>query len=116
MSKMPRTYESLNLPPLTDEQLKRLKTVKGMKEEDIMEQYSSYASFSPSSIAVTKLDETETIGNVLSFSYSVGVPITFFTDGQKVPEDIKKASSSLLLEHMKGFGLDMKGFKAQLSL
>lgn len=87
-----------------------------MKEEDIMEQYSSYVSFSPSSIAVTKLDETETIGNVLSFSYSVGVPITFFTDGQKVPEDIKKASSSLLLEHMKGFGLDMKGFKAQLSL
>ena len=35
MSKMPRTYESLNLPPLTDEQLKRLKTVKDMKEEDI---------------------------------------------------------------------------------
>lgn len=35
MSKMPKTYESLNLPPLTDEQLKRLKTVKGMKEENI---------------------------------------------------------------------------------
>ncbi len=87
-----------------------------MKEEDIMDQYSSYASFSPSSIAVTKLDETETIGNVLSFSYSVGVPITFFTDGQKVPDDIKKASGALLLEHMKGFGLNMKRFKAQLSL
>ena len=35
MRKMPKTYETLNLPPLTDEQLKRLKTVKGMKEEDI---------------------------------------------------------------------------------
>ena len=35
MSRMPKTYKPLNLPPLTDEQLKRLNTVKGMKEEDI---------------------------------------------------------------------------------
>ena len=86
-----------------------------MKEEDIMDQYSSYASFSPSSLAVTKLDETETIGNVLSFSYSVGVPIVFFADGQKVPDDIKKASGEVLLDNLKGFGLDMKRSKAQLS-
>ena len=35
MSRMTKTYAPLNLPPLTDEQLKRLNTVKGMKEEDI---------------------------------------------------------------------------------
>ena len=87
-----------------------------MKEEDIMDQYSSYAQFSPSSLAVTKLDETETIGNVLSFSYKVGVPMLYFTDGQKVPDDIEKASGTLVLEHMKGFGLDMKRSRAQVSL
>ena len=86
-----------------------------MKEEDIMDQYAGYSAFSPSSLVVTKLDETETIGNVLSFSYSVSVPILFFTDGQKVPDDIKKASGVLLLEHLKGFGLDMKRFRTQLS-
>ena len=87
-----------------------------MKEEDIMEQYSSYSEYSPSSLVVTKLDETETIGNVLSFSYKVSVPILFFTNGQKVPDDIEKASGSVVLEHMKGFGLDMKRFRAQVSL
>ncbi len=87
-----------------------------MKEEDIMDQFSSYSQFSPSSLAVTKLDETETIGNVLSFSYKVSVPMLYFTDGQKVPDDIEKASASVLLEHMKGFGLNMKRFRAQVSL
>ena len=87
-----------------------------MKEEDIMEQYSSYSEYSPSSLVVTKLDETETIGNVLSFSYKVSVPILFFTNGQKVPDDIEKASGFVVLEHMKGFGLDMKRFRAQVSL
>ena len=87
-----------------------------MKEEDIMDQFSSYSQFSPSSLAVTKLDETETIGNVLSFSYKVSVPMLYFTDGQKVPDDIEKASGAVLLEHMKGFGLNMKKFRAQVSL
>ncbi len=87
-----------------------------MKEEDIMDQYTAYEQFSPSALAVTKLDETETIGNVLSFSYKVGVPVLFFTDGQKVPDDIEKASGTVILSHMKGFGLDMKRSRAQLSL
>ena len=86
-----------------------------MKEEDAMEQFTSYSEFGISSLAVTKLDETETIGNVLSFSYKTSTPIMLFTDGQKVPDDIKKASSALILEYLKGFGLDMKGYRSQVS-
>ncbi len=87
-----------------------------MKEEDIMQQGTAYSRFSPSSLAVTKLDETETIGNVLSFSAGSSIPILFFTDGQKVPETISKASGALVLEHMKGLGLDMQGFRKQVTL
>ncbi|MBO8436983.1 MAG: hypothetical protein IAA97_08400 [Spirochaetes bacterium] len=87
-----------------------------MKEEDIMQQYSAYSRFSPSSLAVTKLDETETIGNVLSFSAGLSIPVIFFTDGQRVPEDIAKASGAIVLEHMKGLGLDMQSFRTQVSL
>ena len=86
-----------------------------MKEEDAMEQFTSYSEFGISSLAVTKLDETDTIGNVLSFSYKTSTPIMLFTDGQKVPDDIKKASSALILEYLKGFGLDMKGYRSQVS-
>ena len=87
-----------------------------MKEEDVMEQYASYSEFSPSSLAVTKIDETETIGNILSFACKTELPLLFLTDGQKVPDDIEKASVTMILEHMKDIGLDMKRFRAQISL
>ena len=63
----------------------------------------------------TKLDETETIGNVLSFADRTGLQLLFFTDGQKVPEDLEKASTSVILDHLKGFGLDIKTSKSQIS-
>lgn len=85
-----------------------------MKEEDAMEQLSSYQQYTPLSLAVTKLDETETIGNVLSFSYRTSIPIIFFTNGQKVPDDIRKASGEVILENLKSFGLDMKSYKSQI--
>ena len=85
-----------------------------MKEEDAMEQYGAYSQFAPLSLAVTKLDETETIGNVLSFSYKVSSPILFFTNGQKVPDDIRRASSEAILENLRSFGLDMKGYRSQI--
>ena len=34
-SRMPETYKTLNLPPLTDEQMAELEALKNMKEEDI---------------------------------------------------------------------------------
>ena len=87
-----------------------------MKEEDILDQYLSSSRFSTPSLAVTKLDETETLGNVLSFAYSRSVPILFFTDGQRVPDDIEKASGTVLLEHLKGIGLDLKSARRQVTL
>lgn len=86
----------------------------GMKEEDIEEQYGYYSSFSPSAMVVTKADETTTIGNLLSFSYRKELPVLFLTTGQRVPEDIEKASSAAILSHIKGLGLDMKGSKSQI--
>ena len=80
----------------------------------MLEQHSVYSRFGKPSLAVTKLDETETIGNVISFAYRVSSPIIFLTDGQKVPEDIEKASSSALLDHLKGMGLVMRNSESQL--
>lgn len=86
-----------------------------MKEEDLLDHYMRYKEFKPSALIVTKLDETETIGNVLSFSYRTGLPLLFFTDGQKVPDDLEKASTSHILENLRGFGFDMLGAKAQIT-
>ena len=79
-----------------------------MKIEDIRKAMDQYASFSIRSIIVTKMDETETIGNVLSVSHERATPILFFTDGQRVPKDIHKASASTMLGQLRGFSLDFQ--------
>ncbi len=86
-----------------------------MKEEDLVEHYLRYSQYNPTALVVTKLDETETIGNVLSFADRTGLQLLFFTDGQRVPEDLEKASTSVILEHLKGFGLDIKTSKSQIT-
>ncbi|MGN1164059.1 MAG: hypothetical protein ACI4S4_04530 [Candidatus Ornithospirochaeta sp.] len=86
-----------------------------MKEEDMMRHYQRYKDdFNITSIIVTKLDESITIGNALSFAYSISKPILFFTDGQKVPEDLERASTEVILGNLRGFGLDMRAYRGQL--
>lgn len=86
-----------------------------MKEEDMMKHYERYKDdFRIKSIVVTKLDESQTIGNALSFSYRIQLPILFFTTGQQVPDDLEKASTEVILENLVGFGLDMKGTRGQI--
>ena len=85
-----------------------------LKSGDMMKQYKSYSAFTISSLIVTKLDETESIGSFLTFAYESGKPISFATCGQKVPQDLKKASTTVVLEYLKGFGIDVKRLAAQL--
>lgn len=77
-----------------------------MKEQDLIRSIDQYAVFGLSALIVTKLDETETIGNVLSVCRQRDLPLLFLTDGQRVPKDIHKASASTLLGQLKGFSLD----------
>lgn len=79
-----------------------------MKTQDVSRAIDQYASFGISSIIVTKMDETETVGNVLSVCHERSIPILFFTDGQRVPKDIHKASASTMLGQLKGFSLDFQ--------
>ena len=86
-----------------------------MKEEDMMRHWERYKDdFTINSIIVTKLDESRTIGNALSFAYRVNLPILFFTDGQKVPEDLEKASTDVIVQNLIGFGLDRRAYRGQL--
>lgn len=86
-----------------------------MKEEDMMKHYERYKDdFKIDSIIITKLDESRTIGNALSFSYRENLPILFFTDGQKVPEDLEKASTDVIVKNLIGFGLEERAYRGQL--
>lgn len=78
----------------------------GMKAQDMRNTLDQYASYGIRSLIVTKTDETESVGTILSLCHEQHLSLLFLTDGQKVPKDIHKASASSLLTMLKGFSLD----------
>lgn len=77
-----------------------------MKKADLDNVFDQFSNYGISSVIVTKIDETQTIGNILSVCHSKALPLLFVTDGQKVPHDIHKASSAFVLSLLKGFHMD----------
>lgn len=47
---------------------------------------------------VTKLDEAVSLGELLSFLIDSRLPVAYYTDGQRVPEDIHMADGGLLVD------------------
>lgn len=54
----------------------------------------------PSYSIITKLDETNCLGAVLSTLINLQLPIAYWTDGQSIPEDIHVAKAHQLLARM----------------
>ena len=77
-----------------------------MKKIDIDNVFDQFKMFKITSVIVTKTDETQTIGNILSICHSKHIPLLFITDGQMVPRDIHKASSAFVLSLLRGFNMD----------
>lgn len=77
-----------------------------MKSSDITSSLEQFSTYNPKSLIVTKIDETETIGNILSISDAKKLSLLFITDGQLVPQDIHLVSSTFVLSMLKGFSID----------
>lgn len=78
-------------------------TTKYADLEEIMRQFEPFAY---DGVIVTKLDETTTVGNVLSAAAGARKPLSYCCDGQVVPQDIAPASIVRLLLSLDGFRLD----------
>ncbi len=72
------------------------------KASDIEEVLRQFEPFAYKSVIVTKLDETNRIGNVISVLSEKGKPISYLTDGQVVPQDIQEASVLAFLLKIEG--------------
>jgi flagellar biosynthesis protein FlhF len=73
--------------------------------EDLLHADRQFGSLPFASYIFTKLDETEDASSMINFLVSRKRPVSYFTTGQQVPEDIESASkkrlASLLLTRMK---------------
>ncbi|HDQ13857.1 MAG TPA: flagellar biosynthesis protein FlhF [Sediminispirochaeta sp.] len=77
------------------------------KVSDLKELMQQFEPFDYTSIVLTKVDETMRIGNLISVLYEKGKTISYLTDGQRVPEDIQKATRLRLLKTLEGFPVDV---------
>ncbi|WP_443737121.1 hypothetical protein [Treponema sp.] len=73
------------------------------KARDLKKTIENFSLFNFNSVIITKCDETTSYGNVLSVLYESNKTIAYITDGQKVPNDIKKASVREFLYRLSDF-------------
>ena len=73
------------------------------KTADLMEITTQFEPFKYEAVVVTKMDETMRAGNVISVLAEREKPISFVTDGQRVPQDIERATVMRLLKNLEGF-------------
>jgi flagellar biosynthesis protein FlhF len=63
-----------------------------MKSADLTRVVESYEVFRPGRLLFTKLDETGSFGSILNETARTGKPLSFFGNGQRIPEDLETAS------------------------
>ncbi|NQY22180.1 MAG: flagellar biosynthesis protein FlhF [Campylobacteraceae bacterium] len=69
-----------------------------VKHSDLLEIYTNYSRLNINYLAFTKLDETKSFGNLISFSHKTKKSITYFSIGQNVPDDLIVADASFLID------------------
>ncbi|MBI3543582.1 MAG: hypothetical protein HY075_09945 [Deltaproteobacteria bacterium] len=62
------------------------------RDQELYDIVTRFKLFNPSGLLFSKLDETSTFGCIYNVSVKTGLPLTYFTVGQRVPEDIEPAS------------------------
>ncbi|MCD4757985.1 MAG: flagellar biosynthesis protein FlhF [Arcobacteraceae bacterium] len=69
-----------------------------VKTTDLYEIYNSYSTLHIHNLIFTKLDETISYGNLISFAHKTKKSICYLSVGQNVPDDLHEASSEYLID------------------
>lgn len=69
-----------------------------VKQTDLQEIYLSYAKLNINNLLFTKLDETRSFGNLISFAHKIKKSICYFSIGQNVPDDLIVSNPNYLID------------------
>jgi flagellar biosynthesis protein FlhF len=64
--------------------------------------FDGYADARPSRLILTKLDEAESLSPLVSLLHEWQLPISYVGTGQRVPEDLHRATAELLAASVLG--------------
>ena len=96
--KIEKIYECLNANDTEYNVDVVLTMPSSIKYEDMLMTYENFSNLGIDTLMFTKLDETKGYGNIFSLSYETRKPISYFSVGQEVPEDLVCATSEFLIE------------------
>lgn len=69
-----------------------------VKHSDLLEIYKNYSILDIDYLTFTKLDETRSFGNLISFAHKTKKSITYFSIGQNVPDDLIVSDATFLID------------------
>jgi flagellar biosynthesis protein FlhF len=58
--------------------------------------FDAYADVNPARVVITKVDEAESLAALASVLRERGIPISYITTGQRVPDDLERATPDVL--------------------
>ena len=73
-----------------------------VKYEDMEDIYKNFSFLNLDSVIISKFDETKHFGTLLNFMLLYDLPMSYFSIGQEVPDDLLLASKEYLLEEFIG--------------
>jgi flagellar biosynthesis protein FlhF len=69
-----------------------------MKSADLHRMVDAFEILRPRRLLFTKLDETSSFGPILNEAARTSKPLSFFTNGQRIPEDLEAVTQNRLLD------------------
>lgn len=69
-----------------------------VKHSDLLEVYKNYSILGIDNLIFTKLDETRSFGNIITFAHKTKKAVTYLSIGQNVPDDLIAADASFLID------------------
>ena len=73
-----------------------------VKYEDMDDIYKNFSFLNLDAVIISKFDETRHLGTLLNFMLLYKLPMSYFSTGQEVPDDLRVASKEYLLERFIG--------------
>jgi len=83
--------------------------------DELRNAVEGFSALKPTALMFSKLDETRRYGAMVSIAAETGLPLSYFSVGQNVPDDIEMASPSKLAKLLLEQGGDRGGSGAQSS-
>ncbi|HQB62206.1 MAG TPA: flagellar biosynthesis protein FlhF, partial [Spirochaetota bacterium] len=72
------------------------------KQKEVERIFKSFDIFDYKNVIITKIDESDSIGAIINACIDKKKAIMYYTDGQKVPNDIEKADIFNIISKIKG--------------